>query len=143
MGKLRAAKKSRGHYAAKKERDLDDQDSVSTSGLESVTLHTKEQSFKNGTSNNSKISKLVSRWSELASNLYYKVVFYVQSSSAKKPPTVPISNEPLKKDESTPSTEKPGTAKKGMSKKDRRAARRQQWMKSTLQLFQHLCVLLE
>lgn len=56
---------------------------------------------------------------------------------------MPISNELFKKDKSSPSTEEPGTAKKGMSKKDRRAARRQQWMKSTLQLFQHLYVLLE
>lgn len=59
MGKLRAVKKSRGHYAAKKEGNLEeDQDSVSTSGLESVTLHTKEQSFKNSTS---KANKSVSR----------------------------------------------------------------------------------
>ena len=70
MGKLRAAKKTRGHYAAKKERNLNDQDSVSASGLESVTLHTKEQSFKNSTSKtiDGKTNKSVSRWSELAPN---------------------------------------------------------------------------
>ena len=56
---------------------------------------------------------------------------------------MPSSNELLKKDESSPSAEELGTAKKGMSKKDRRAARRQQWMKSTLQLFQYLYILLE
>ena len=37
------------------------------------------------------------------------------SSNAEKPPAVPISNELLKKDEGSPSTAEPGTAKKGMS----------------------------
>lgn len=42
MGKLRVAKKSRGHYAAKKEEDMGEHDS---SNLEAVTLHTKEKGF--------------------------------------------------------------------------------------------------
>ena len=58
MGKLRSAKKSRGHYAAKKETNLDNQDL--TSGLESVTLRTKEQSFA------SKTNKSVSHYSGIA-----------------------------------------------------------------------------
>ena len=40
----------------------------------------------------------------------------------------------------SPSAEKLGVAKKGISKKDRRAARRQQWMKS---MFCKLYVLIE
>lgn len=53
MGKLRAVKKSRGHYAAKKH-GLDVHDSVQTSGLEAITLHTKEQSFS---ASKNKVSK--------------------------------------------------------------------------------------
>lgn len=45
MGKLRAAKKSRGHYAAKKKTNVDEQKSVPTSSLETIVLRTKEKSF--------------------------------------------------------------------------------------------------
>ena len=45
MGKLRAAKKSRGHYAAKKETNVDEQKPVPTSSLETIVLRTKEKSF--------------------------------------------------------------------------------------------------
>ena len=48
MGRLRAAKKSRGHYVAKK--GTDKQDSVSTIDLEAISLHTKKQSFITTTS---------------------------------------------------------------------------------------------
>ena len=45
MGKLRTAKKSRGHYAAKKEEDSDVHNSVPISSLETIALHTKDKSF--------------------------------------------------------------------------------------------------
>lgn len=45
MGKLRTAKKSRGHYAAKKETDSDVHDSVPISSLETIALRTKDKSF--------------------------------------------------------------------------------------------------
>ena len=57
MGKLRAVKKSRGHYVVKKGTNLDVQDSASTSGLESVTLHTKEQSFSSSSKTNKSVSQ--------------------------------------------------------------------------------------
>ena len=41
MGKLRTVKKSRGHYAAKKETDLDEHSSIPISSLENIALHTK------------------------------------------------------------------------------------------------------
>lgn len=55
MGKLRAAKKSRGHYTAKKEVDLDEHNSTSTSNLETITLRTKDKSF-------SSVKSKVSKW---------------------------------------------------------------------------------
>ena len=47
---MRAAKKSRGHYAAKKRTDLNKQDSVSASELEAISLHSKKQSLITSTS---------------------------------------------------------------------------------------------
>ena len=45
MGKLRTVKKSRGHYAAKKETDLDEHSSIPISSLENIALHTNGKGF--------------------------------------------------------------------------------------------------